>query len=86
MRWFKSRDDEKAVREGKRTVRRFAFLPTEVDADDADYKLVVWFEWYYAQQEFQYWAYGFRWVTIARYAYDPLIDPALAFRSEGSDA
>ena len=50
----------------KRTVKRFAFLPTRL----SDSNTVVWFELYHVEQEYNHHIYGFIpyvWIVLRRY-------------------
>ena len=50
----------------KRTVKRFAFLPTRL----SDTNTVVWFEFYHVEQEYNHHIYGFipyAWIVVRRY-------------------
>ena len=50
----------------KRTVKRFAFLPTRLN----DSNIVVWFELYHEDQEYNHYIYGFipyAWIVRWRY-------------------
>lgn len=88
MRWTYSPPKDPAADRGKRrTVLRFAWLPTVVDQDD-DKPLTVWLERYWEVQE---WGYGrdgyggcYGWLVAARYSRDPLIEEALRQSAEAS--
>ena len=50
----------------KRTVKRFAFLPTRL----SDTNTVVWLEHYYEEQEYGHYMYGvkpYAWIFCRRY-------------------
>ena len=50
----------------KRTVKRFAFLPTRLSNSNT----VVWFEFYRVEQEYKHYIYGFipyAWIVVRRY-------------------
>ena len=79
MRW-KAKPVPPDRREGdKRTVRRFALFPRRVE-DDMDEDVVVWLEWYWCQQEWQWDIYSARWQTVGRYADDALLSRPLGER------